>query len=177
MNDPRRRDIDFNLLHFIKCVERGDQPPEWLMEFMAEGAREFLRDGKPWQKGQGGRPQASGPPDRIAFVLHRVGGMNAAEVAEALGEIHEDGRDRIKTIRRRIKRGQKDFGAGFLSIPFPPYGINDFQFRELRLAIAEILMGGKSNLSRFPEARRRIEKMRDDIEAAEAEWSQETRYE
>lgn len=43
-------EIDDNLRLFIVCVERGQIPPLWLSEFMADGAREFLKGGKPWQK-------------------------------------------------------------------------------------------------------------------------------
>ena len=52
MNESER---DFYLQIFLKHTETGKTPPPELMEFVAEGVREFLRGGKPWQI-QGGRP-------------------------------------------------------------------------------------------------------------------------
>ena len=51
--------IEDKLRLFVQHVERGREPPEWLMEFMAEGAREFMRGGKPWQKPPGRKNRLS----------------------------------------------------------------------------------------------------------------------
>ena len=77
--------IEDKLRLFVQHVERGREPPEWLMEFMAEGAREFMRGGKPWQKPPGRKTACPNWPDATAHVLCHDGGLFVEEVVQALG--------------------------------------------------------------------------------------------
>lgn len=102
---------------FISHVENGITPPDWLLRFMAEGAREFLRGGKPWQK-DGGRPSKPyGPNELIAYLLSHYGGLSAEKVAIVLGETDRDGGDRVQTMRRTIKRGLYAFVGAKVNSP------------------------------------------------------------
>jgi hypothetical protein len=95
---------------FIAQVESGVTPPDFLLQFMADGAREFLRGGKPWQKGKGGRPQKSYGPDEIRhYLLHYYGRLSDIQIGQALDLLDYGGKDRTKTIGRAVKRGQLAF--------------------------------------------------------------------
>lgn len=97
--------IEDDLRLFILCVERGQMPPAWLMRFMADGAREFIKGGKPWQK-KDGRPQAGyGEKEIEAYVLKYYGKLNAGQILQ-LSDHPSDGKDYTKTIKRKIKRGE-----------------------------------------------------------------------
>jgi hypothetical protein len=103
-------DIEDRLRLFVVCVERGQVPPDWLLQFMADGAREFLRGGKPWQKGKGGRPKGDyGEAEIRQYLLHYYGGLKPARVAQALGLLSVDGKDVSRTVKRAIDRGQLAF--------------------------------------------------------------------
>lgn len=92
---------------FVSHVENGRTPPDWLLHFMADGAREFLKGGKPWQNGKGGAPRKPYGSNEIkSYLLHYYGKLSAEQVARVLGELDGDGRDRAQTLRRRIKRGE-----------------------------------------------------------------------
>lgn len=98
--------VEDRLSLFAFLVENGKQPPTWLLEFMAEGAREFLRGGKPWQKGKGGRPpKGFDESDLKAWLLHFKGELPVADMVVALGLQSPDGADRSRTVRREIERG------------------------------------------------------------------------
>lgn len=95
---------------FIAQVENGITPPDFLLQFMAEGAREFLRGGKPWQKGKGGRPQKGYGPDEIRqYLLHYYGQLSDMQIGQALDLLDCGGKDRTKTIKRDVKRGEIAF--------------------------------------------------------------------
>lgn len=95
---------------FISYVERGQALPEWMLQFMADGAREFLRGGKPWQKGSGGAPRADyGEAEIRRYLLNYYGGLSAEKVAVALGLTSLDGRDVTRTVNRAIDRGRLAF--------------------------------------------------------------------
>ncbi len=97
--------IEDNLRLFVCLVDRGETPPRWLMEFVAQGAREFLKGGKPWQKGKGGRPPAEfGQKELEAHILHCHGGLSHSDIV-ALRDYPDDGKDYTKTIGREIERG------------------------------------------------------------------------
>lgn len=103
-------DIEDRLRLFAVCVDRGQAPPDWLLQFMAEGAREFLRGGKPWQKGKGGRPKGKyGEAEIRQYLLHHYGGLKPARVALVLGLLSLDGKDVSRTVTRAINRGQLAF--------------------------------------------------------------------
>lgn len=95
---------------FIAQVESGITPPDFLLQFMAEGAREFLRGGKPWQKGKGGRPQKDYGQDEIRqYLLHYYGRLSDIQIGQALHLLDYGGKDRTKTIGRAVKRGELAF--------------------------------------------------------------------
>jgi hypothetical protein len=97
--------IDDKLRLFIAHVETGRTPPDWLLEFMADGAREFMRGGKPWQKSSGRKKAQPRWADSIAYMRHHEGGLTVDEIVLAMGAGDEDGTDRTRTLRRSIKRG------------------------------------------------------------------------
>ena len=99
---------------FVHLVQAGQQPPEWLMQFMADGAREFLKGGKAWQKKDGRKNARHGWQEAIAHVLHQEGGLSVNEVVQALGVGDADGADRSRTMRRQIERGAPVAGGGAL---------------------------------------------------------------
>jgi len=102
--------IEDTLRLFVVMVERGQTPPNWLLQFMAGGAREFLKGGKPWQKGKGGRPKGRyGPDEARHYLLHYYGKLKPAQVASALGLLDLEGKDVTATVRRAIKRGELAF--------------------------------------------------------------------
>ena len=103
---PRNED---KLTLFIMHVEAKRTAPDWLLEFMAEGAREFLRGGKAWQKGKGGGPKSGyGQTEIEAYILHHYGGLTASQIVQ-LGDFPDDGKDRTKTVERQITRGELAF--------------------------------------------------------------------
>lgn len=102
---------------FISKVESGITPPDWMLQFMADGAREFLKGGKPWQK-EGGRPSKPyGPKELTSYLLSYYGGLSAEKVATVLGETDDDGVDRVQTMRRTIKRGSMVFFGARMNSP------------------------------------------------------------
>lgn len=103
-------DIEDRLRLFIVCIERGQKPPDWLLQFMAEGAREFLRGGRPWQKSKGGRPKSDyGEAEIKQYLLHFYGGLTPPKVAAALSLLDRNGKDVSRTVKRAIDRGQLAF--------------------------------------------------------------------
>lgn len=103
---PRNED---KLTLFLMHVDAKRTAPDWLLEFMAEGAREFLIGGKAWQKGKGGGPKSGyGQKEIEAYILHHYGGLTASQIVQ-LGEFPDDGKDRTRTVERQIKRGEVAF--------------------------------------------------------------------
>lgn len=102
---------------FIERVEAGIPPTDEMLRYMAEGAREFLLGGKPWQK-EGGRPsKPHGPRELAAYLLQRYGELRPQKVALVLGETDPDGGDRVQTMRRTIRRGELAFCMAKLNDP------------------------------------------------------------
>lgn len=102
---PRNED---KLTLFLMHVDAKRTAPDWLLEFMAEGAREFLIGGKAWQK-EGGRPKSGyGQKEIEAYILHHYGGLTASQIVQ-LGDFPDDGQDRTKTVKRQIERGEIAF--------------------------------------------------------------------
>lgn len=102
---------------FISQVENNVTPPDWLLQFMADGAREFLKGGKPWQK-EGGRPRKPyETSDLTAYLLSHYGGLSAEKVATVLGKTDNNGSDQVQTMRRTIKRGLYVFVAAKIKSP------------------------------------------------------------
>lgn len=103
---PRNED---KLTLFLMHVDAKRTAPDWLLEFMAEGARKFLKGGKAWQKGKGGAPKSGyGQKEIEAYILHHYGGLTASQIVQ-LGEFPDDGKDRTKTVKRQIERGELAF--------------------------------------------------------------------
>jgi len=103
---PRNED---KLKLFRMHVEAKRTAPDWLLEFMAEGAREFLVGGKAWQKGKGGAPKSGyGQTEIEAYILHHYGGLTASQIVQ-LGDFPDDGINRSKTVERQITRGELAF--------------------------------------------------------------------
>ena len=101
--------IDDKLRLFIAHVEHGRTPPDWLLQFMADGAREFLKGGKAWQKGKGGAPKSGyGQKELEAYALNRHGGLSFQQIVQ-LRDFPDDGKDRAKTIERQVERGKIAF--------------------------------------------------------------------
>ena len=96
--------IDGSLDLFIQLVEDDEPVPSWLLGFVASGAKEFRKGGKPWQKGKGGAPSSYGQEEFEAYILYFYGGLSPSEIV-ALRDYPDDGRDYTKTIRRQIDRG------------------------------------------------------------------------
>lgn len=94
---------------FIERVEKGITPTDSMLQFMADGAREFLSGGKPWQKGKGGRPPEGGGPEDIKLYLVFYGRITMDQAAVALGRWPLDGRDPSKKLRRAIAHGELAF--------------------------------------------------------------------
>lgn len=105
-------DIDDKLRLFILYADSGKAPPDWLMQFMADGAREFLRAGKPWQRGKGGRPKgAHGVIELKAHLLSYHGELTAEQVARVLGQFTKAKLPATGKMRAAIKRGAIAFAA------------------------------------------------------------------
>lgn len=95
---------------FINQVENKIPSPQWLLEFVAEGAREFLRGGKPWQKGKGGRPSIGYCEEDIQkYLLYHYGRISKTQIGLVLDLLDVDGKDVTKTINRAINRGELAF--------------------------------------------------------------------
>lgn len=169
-DDPRHQNIEVNLTLFAKMVEDGRQPPAWLMDFMAKGAREFLRGGKPWQKGKGGRKKSDGKKERVAYLLHIVGKLSRAEIADLMTQPDVDGADRTKKMGRWIEKGEKQIGADFSSpAPFGLSGIRYWLF-------ADALVWGAMPLDLPREANKRLQSLKDKVDAFERDMEREPIY-
>jgi len=165
--------IEFNLRMFIKHVDNGSQPTDDLMKFMADGAREFLRGGKPWQKGDGGAPEKFNRDCQAAFLLRKVGGMSVKQIPDVLGIASADGKDKSRTIYRDIDRGKKDLGINLTLHPFPPFGANESQWLNLKAVLKDLLDGSVADLRRHPKVLDKLNSLWAKIEAAEADLSRE----
>jgi hypothetical protein len=100
---------DYKLELFLKFTDRGKTPPKSLMDYISDGVREFLRDGKPWQIGSGGRPRR---PYTTALQCKAlaVSGVSVDRTALILSMTSEDGKDYTKKIKRF-----KDDAEGFFN--------------------------------------------------------------
>lgn len=171
-DDPRHQHVEANLMIFSKMVEEGKQPPQWLMDFMARGAREFLRGGKPWQKGKGGRPKGDGKEARVAFLLKRVGKLDLAEIADLMVPPDAEGSDRKRTMRRWIEKGEKQIGADF-SAP-APFGLDGNGIRYW--LFADALVWGAMPLDLPRDAKQRLCSLKNEVDAFEKEMEREPIY-
>lgn len=98
-----KNEIDHYLELFCRFVEAGKTPPEKLQKFIAEGIREFLADGKPWQIGPGGAPSrlSKWPKRKLAIqaaVLKEIKVKNH-RIAAILNLTDTSGKDYGKKIR------------------------------------------------------------------------------
>jgi hypothetical protein len=101
--------IEDKLTLFCLHVERGQTPPQWLMEYMAAGARECLIGGKPWQKGKGGGPKSDfGKRELEAYILSFIGGLGSVEIAK-IQDGPGAGEGQRAKIERRVKRGKRAY--------------------------------------------------------------------
>lgn len=102
----KKWEVEQNLKLFVLHVERGKTPPPKLMAFMAEGAQEFLKGGKPWQVKTGRKSHGSDWAEHSlsvkAYVLDLIG-TTRARISLLLGISEKDQR----TLRRYIKHGKE----------------------------------------------------------------------
>ncbi|KIN72793.1 hypothetical protein Z949_1973 [Sulfitobacter guttiformis KCTC 32187] len=78
---------------------------------MADGAREFQRGGKPWQKKDGRKPVRDFQRFADAFVLSEHGKLTADEIVLLRGDGDAQGTDKTKTVERDIKKGSVLHGS------------------------------------------------------------------
>jgi hypothetical protein len=90
---------DFKLELFLRFVDKGENTPKYLMDYVAGGVREFMREGKPWQIGKGGRPRR---PYITALKCKALAesGVSVDRIALILNMASEDGKDYTKRIKR-----------------------------------------------------------------------------
>ena len=165
---------EFNLMVFIKYVEDGKSPPQWLIDFMADGAREFLRGGKPWQNGKGGHPGANDKrTETAAFLLRTVCGLTRKQIVDVLKIGDEDGTDRSNFIRENEKRGRKNQGKGCdleHAFIFGPI------WNEWRDSLDALLQGDGFDFEDCPDCKKRLGEFRDKINRINEELDREPRY-
>lgn len=108
---------DMYLELFIRFVESGETPPRYLLEFMAEGARQKLANGTPWPT-QSGRPSVYQSVDRryraaLVYALDKCG-IDRARIAYLIQDNISD--DTFRDDRRlgtAIAEGEQDNGAEY----------------------------------------------------------------
>jgi hypothetical protein len=177
----KKQKIRGDLQMFIGYVENGKQPPDRLMKFMADGARDFLLDGLPWHTmgDDGGAPTKIFRNQQYYFILNKVGGLLPRQIIDVFEETA--GQDAVitpKTMREYIKKGERYIGIDLTLHPFPPFGANNSQWSNLKAVLDDLISGSIPDLDRkYPEALVKLNSLWAKIEVAEAEWSQEPRYE
>jgi hypothetical protein len=105
---------DLNLRLFLRYVADKKTPPQWLMEFIAEGVAEILKHGKPWPMPAGRAAKGARWPERSlsikCFALNTIG-VDKIKIVEILEIFTSDAAVSDKTLSRNIKSGEEFISA------------------------------------------------------------------
>ena len=107
----KKNEIDYKLSLFLKHVEKGKNPPKSLMDFIADGIREFQKGGKPWQVKTGRKSFGESWADHsLALQCHALNKIKCERARIAI--ITDLNEKSEKTLSRCIQRGGGFAAAG-----------------------------------------------------------------
>ena len=111
---PNNKEVEHHLELFVMYVEAGRTPPPYLLEFMAEGARQRLANGTPWATKQGRKNAYQyGERRKRAVLIHALDtiGMNRARISDIVGGENASN-DTILSDMAQAEAMKNDLNAG-----------------------------------------------------------------